>query len=530
MSSWVAQTEKFMQIIADEKKIRLPERESQVLSLAAQGLTDKQIAADLGISQETVGTYWRRILLRFGAASRTEVVAKLAESEAKGRIEQAEAQKVALQREVSVHASAHAEETAKRTLAEAIKEASLNFIGGTTSISATFEQVLESILTVTESQYGFIAEVLYDDNDGVPYLRTLALSNVGGEQGDPPGMGFEFRNLDSLYGRVIKSETAYISDDPQNDRNFGGLPPGHPPLASFLGMPIHLGPGLVGVIGLANKPGGYPQYLVDHLEPIAVACARLISAYRADAAWQEAEKEIVASAHRLNLLMDSLTSGVLFGDREGRVEFVNQAFCRLFGLPCSPFELIGSDCATNAAAMSALFVDEGFGDRVKSIVSAGDPVTSEILELKDGRVFARDFLPIDVYGELRGYLWHFRDVTARVRETKTLSAILDAVSDAVVVVDESGTVKIWNKSACELFGYEPSAAIGQDLADLVVPKTMVKQYRVGMRMLLSSAESQGRSLRVAATNRDGKVLNVELSVTPLGTEGSRLFAAFIRPV
>lgn len=529
MSSWVAQTEKFMQIIADEKRVRLPERESQVLSLAAQGLTDKQIAADLGISQETVGTYWRRILLRFGAASRTEVVAKLAESEAKGRIEQAEAQRVALQHEVSVHASAHAEESAKRTLAEAIKEASLNFIGGTSSISATFEQVLESILTVTESQYGFIAEVLYDDNDGVPYLRTLALSTAE-EQAGTPGVGLEFRNLDSLYGRVIKSESAYISNDPQNDRNSGGLPPGHPPLASFLGMPVHLGPGLVGIIGLANKPDGYAQDLVDYLEPIAAACARLISAYRADAAWQEAEKEIVASAHRLNLLMDSLTSGVLFGDREGRVEFVNQAFCRLFGLPCSPFELIGSDCATNAAAMSALFVDEGFADRVKSIISAGEPVTSEILELKDGRVFARDFLPIEVYGELRGYLWHFRDVTARVRETKTLSAILDAVSDAVVVVDESGTVKIWNKSASELFGYESSTAIGKDLADLVVPKPMVKQYRVGLRMLLSSVENAGPTLRVAAANRDGKVLNVELSVTPLGTEGSRLFAAFIRPV
>lgn len=43
--------------------------------LAAQGLTDKQIAAQLGISPETVSTYWRRIRTKYGASSRTEVVA-----------------------------------------------------------------------------------------------------------------------------------------------------------------------------------------------------------------------------------------------------------------------------------------------------------------------------------------------------------------------------------------------------------------------------------------------------------------------
>lgn len=59
-------------------------RQDQILLLAAEGLTDKEIAGRLGLSAETVGTYWRRILAKHNAASRTEVVAKVIELRAEG--------------------------------------------------------------------------------------------------------------------------------------------------------------------------------------------------------------------------------------------------------------------------------------------------------------------------------------------------------------------------------------------------------------------------------------------------------------
>lgn len=53
-----------------------PPREQQVVELAAQGLTDKEIAARLKISRETVMTYWKRIRSRLGGVSRAEIVAQ----------------------------------------------------------------------------------------------------------------------------------------------------------------------------------------------------------------------------------------------------------------------------------------------------------------------------------------------------------------------------------------------------------------------------------------------------------------------
>lgn len=522
-------------VIAD-RRTQLPERESQVLSWAAKGYTDKQIASELGISQETVGTYWRRILLRFGAASRTEVVAKYAETQASSRISAAEAETQALQKAVDEHASAHAQEARKRNLIEAIKEASLNFIGGSSSFGATFKQVLASALELTDSEYGFIAEVLYDD-DGQPYLRTRAITNIAWDDESAAlyekheATGFEFRNLDTLFGRVLKTEQTYISNDPKSDRYASGVPNGHPALNAFLGLPVFFGPGMIGVIGLANRPGGYDDSLVEYLNPLGEACSRLLAAYRADMAWKEAERELVASAHRLSLLMDTLSSAVVFEDAEGRIEFVNSAFCRMFSLDNSPYELIGATCAEKAGTLCSIFRDpEGFKVRIGELFARGEPVHGEILELADGRIFARDFMPVEVGGELRGYLWHYRDVTPRARERKMLNAILDADRDAVVVIDGAGVVRIWNRKASALFGYSRQEALGKELEGLIVPEANLAAYRAGLKLLAQRQPEEPIVLKGDATVKNGPSINVEYSISAIGDETDRLYAAFIRPV
>ncbi len=50
-------------------------RESELIAFAAEGKTDKVIAAELGISVGTVGTYWGRIRKKLHVNSRTEAVA-----------------------------------------------------------------------------------------------------------------------------------------------------------------------------------------------------------------------------------------------------------------------------------------------------------------------------------------------------------------------------------------------------------------------------------------------------------------------
>ena len=52
-------------------------RETQLLKLAASGYSDKEMALILGISRETVTTYWKRLKAKFGATNRTSLVVSL---------------------------------------------------------------------------------------------------------------------------------------------------------------------------------------------------------------------------------------------------------------------------------------------------------------------------------------------------------------------------------------------------------------------------------------------------------------------
>lgn len=53
---------------------RLSEREQEVLQLAARGLSNKEIARELGVGLRTVHTHFRRVFDKLGVASRTEAV------------------------------------------------------------------------------------------------------------------------------------------------------------------------------------------------------------------------------------------------------------------------------------------------------------------------------------------------------------------------------------------------------------------------------------------------------------------------
>jgi DNA-binding CsgD family transcriptional regulator len=53
----------------------LSDRERQVLAMAAEGLLDKEIAPRLGISLNTLRTYWSRIRSKIGEAPRTALAA-----------------------------------------------------------------------------------------------------------------------------------------------------------------------------------------------------------------------------------------------------------------------------------------------------------------------------------------------------------------------------------------------------------------------------------------------------------------------
>jgi signal transduction histidine kinase len=185
-----------------------------------------------------------------------------------------------------------------------------------------FGQMLTDILELTECEYGFIGEALIDD-ETQPYLKTWALTDITWDeptrelyaQTQGPDGGLEFRNLETLFGRVLTTRQTLIANDPATDPRRGGLPEGHLPMHSFLGVPLMRGEEMVGMVGLANRAGGFTEIDTEFLAPYLELCAHLIDVIRTDqerAAAQSAERasrELAERQERLSLI-GRLASGV----------------------------------------------------------------------------------------------------------------------------------------------------------------------------------------------------------------------------
>jgi DNA-binding CsgD family transcriptional regulator len=153
-----------------------PKREEQVLVLAAGGMTDKEIALRLGISPDTVGTYWRRILAKYQAASRTEVVAKYTQQRAKAAVENLryvnECLKLVADHMIEQAAQRGAPETA--SLADAILASAPDWL---MLVGVSGEILFSNRPLPTGTQ---LADVFASTDDGEPVADVLATGAAEG--------------------------------------------------------------------------------------------------------------------------------------------------------------------------------------------------------------------------------------------------------------------------------------------------------------------------------------------------------------
>lgn len=79
----------------------LSPRETQLLLMASDGLTDNAISLKLGISVATVNSYWVRIRSKLGAQSRTEAVAMALRTQAEANMRKLQAENERLAQELA---------------------------------------------------------------------------------------------------------------------------------------------------------------------------------------------------------------------------------------------------------------------------------------------------------------------------------------------------------------------------------------------------------------------------------------------
>ncbi len=253
-----------------------------------------------------------------------------------------------------------------------------------------------------------------------------------------------------------------------------------------------------------------------------------------------AELSLRDTLDRFYRILSVMPSGILVLSAAGRVEFANPEFCRLFGLTETPEQVRGLTSPEIVALIRPAYADpDAELARVKALTAAGDPVFKEELKLRGGRSLLRDFVPIQVSGQLYGRMWQHMDVTdlkrtqLDLRESETLkSAMLASSLDGVITIDRDGTILEFNAAAAGMFGYDASAAIGRPMADMIIPPSMRTAHAEGMERYRATGTGPilNNRIEIEAMRSDGSLFPVELAVTSANLDEREVFTAFVRDI
>jgi len=163
--------------------------------------------------------------------------------------------------------------------------AAINSIFSETLTASSEESVARACLKaaqeLTGSPFGFIGEIT-----PAGLFTATALSDPGWNACRLPGRqtGELIKNMviRGIWGQVILKEQSLMVNDPASCPDRIGLPEGHPPLTSFLGVPLKDQGKVIGMIAMANRGSGYTADQVQDMEVLSVAFVEALFRKRAE--------------------------------------------------------------------------------------------------------------------------------------------------------------------------------------------------------------------------------------------------------
>ncbi|MBF0530851.1 MAG: PAS domain S-box protein, partial [Deltaproteobacteria bacterium] len=211
---------------------------------------------------------------------------------------------------------------------------------------------------------------------------------------------------------MLQEGKGFFTNDPASHPDHIGLPPGHPPLESFLGVPLIYDDRTVGMIGLGNRKDGYTQ---EELEALLAMTPAIVEAFSR----KRSEKALALSRAEFHAIFKSISDAVIFTNTEREIVMVNPAFTARFGYEAD---------AIKGQTTEFLYADRGdYEEQGRKPYHAGGRLAGSTFETtfrrKDGSTFAAESLSTQVkdsQGRTIGLLGVHRDITKRKRAVESL--------------------------------------------------------------------------------------------------------------
>ncbi|MFJ7195978.1 MULTISPECIES: GAF domain-containing protein [unclassified Streptomyces] len=374
-------------------------------------------------------------------------------------------------------------------------------VGAGLELHSTLDRICETAAELTHSRYAAIG-VVDEEGEGLSDFVTYGVPDEVAEE-----IGHRPDGHRGLLGALIHDPVPVRLADLTADPRFAGFPPGHPPMRTFLGVPIRVQGEIFGNLYLAEKEGGefndYDLHMVRVLATeagIAIGNARLYEAARQRERWidgsvavttallsgGDADDALSVVAEQARRLADAAAGIVLLPAEDGGLEIVAVSAddpSSLLGV------IIGSDSSVAAKLLGgdAVFVDDSATD-------------SRMVTGLAHRYGPSMLLPLHSGGRVLGALATPRGRGGRpfTEAERTLATQFAAQAALALMMAEA------QRDRERLAVYEDRDRIARDLHDLVIQRL----FATGM--MLESA--QRRSVVPEVQTGVGRAVD-ELDVT-----------------
>ncbi|MEX1108115.1 MAG: PAS domain S-box protein, partial [Dongiaceae bacterium] len=237
----------------------------------------------------------------------------------------------------------------------------------------------------------------------------------------------------------------------------------------------------------------------------------------------------------LQAVIETAVDGVILIDRAGQILMFNPACERLFGY--SADEVIGQNVKI---LMPAPYRDE-HDAYLENYHRTGDAKIIGIGRTVEGRRKDGSVFPMDLsVGESAKagkpiFVGIIRDLSERQRQEREireaaaqLRAVVQTAVDGVILIDATGSIKMFNPACERLFGYSAAEVIGQNVKML-----MPEPYRAEHDGYLDNYRRTGKEKiigigrEVEGRRKDGTTFPMDLSVGEAKQEGASIYVGMI---
>lgn len=243
----------------------------------------------------------------------------------------------------------------------------------------------------------------------------------------------------------------------------------------------------------------------------------------------EAEELLKASENRLASLIANLHTGILVEDENREIELANKMFCHLFDVSVAPHRLVGIDFISAMKENKNLFKNpEKEIERVNKIVHCKELVLSDELEMTDGRIFERDYIPIFNKGVFNGHLWTYTDVTISRNYKKNLeiqkekySSIIANMNLGLVEIDNDSNIQFANQSFCTMSGFSEEELLNKNALEDIYKH----DSELIINKLKNRIKGESESYEIEFEHKNGSIKHMLISGAPRYNDAGKIIGS-----